>query len=212
MAEFKSSTFGTISGRHGSAVATTTKGGKSILRIFRQSVDAKTDKQMAQRTKFTFLIAFLGCMRELLNITFKGKGGFNRAFALAMKNAITGVAPNFSIDFSQLVFSEGSVTRAQEVTATKTADYTVKVNWNVSNISDLVSGGAKANEGVNLIFYNDATKEAMLTENVAIRIVGTAEVVCPDYWAGETIHCWIYFNRADGKLNSTSEYIGTVTL
>lgn len=212
MAEFNSSTFGTISGRHGSAVATTTKGGKSILKVFRQSVDAKTEKQLAQRTKFAFLVAFLSCMRDLLNITFKSKGGYNYGFALAMKKAITGLAPNFSIDYSQLYFSEGSLTPPKELSATKSTASTVKVDWNISNISNLVSGGAKANEGVNLILYNDTSKEAMLTENVVERIAGSAEVVCPDYWAGQNVHCWIYFSRADGKLNSNSEYIGSVTL
>lgn len=212
MAEFNSSTFGTISGRHGSAVATTTKGGKSILKIFRQSVDAKTEKQLAHRSKFAFLIVFLSCMRDLLNITFKTKGGYNHGFALAMKKAISGEAPNFSIDYSQLYFSEGSLTPPKGLSATKSVANTVKVDWNVSNISNLVSGGAKANEGVNLILYNDAAKEAMLTENVAERIAGTAEVMCPNYWVTETVHCWIYFSRADGKLNSNSEYIGSVTL
>lgn len=212
MAEFNSTTFGTISGRHGSAVAITSQSGKSFLRVFKAPSDPKSEKQVSQRTKFAFLVAFLGCMRQLLNITFKGKGGYNRAFALAMKAAVTGVAPDFSIDFSQLVLSEGSLTPAKAVTATKTADNTIKADWNISNISAKTSGGANANEKVNLVLYNETAKEAIFTENVAERIAGTAEVLCPDYWAGETVHCWIYFSRADGKLNSNSQYISAVIL
>jgi len=213
MAEFNSSTFGTISGRHGSAVATTVKkSGKSILKLFRQPTDAKTAKQMAHRSKFAFLVAFLVCMRELLNETLRAKGGYNQGFALAMQNAITGVAPNFSIDYSKLAFTVGGVTQGFELTAAKLTGTTVKVSWNANNFSDMTTGGAKPNESVNLIFYNDTTKECILSQDIVKRGVGTAELECPDYWVGNVVQSWIYFSRADGNQNSNSDYIGEVQL
>ena len=54
MAKFNSTTFGTISGRHGSAVAATQKNGTSYLRVFRAPSDPKTAKQVNQRAKFGF--------------------------------------------------------------------------------------------------------------------------------------------------------------
>ena len=71
MAQFNSLTFGTISGRHGSAVATTTKNGKSFLRVYRKPKDAKTEKQVAHRNKFSFAIASLSSMREIFKNSFK---------------------------------------------------------------------------------------------------------------------------------------------
>jgi hypothetical protein len=212
MAEFNSLTFGTISGRHGSAVATTTKNGKSILKVFRKSVDAKTDKQVAHRTKFSYTVAALNPVRDLLNFTFKAKGGYNYGFALAMKNAVKGDPSNFSIDYSQLHFAEGSLVPAKGLVISKLTTGNLQVEWNTSNISDKVTAGAKANEGVNLVLYNETEKEAMFVENCVDRIVGVAEVECPDYWKTNIVHCWIFFSRADGKLNSNSGYVGSQVL
>jgi hypothetical protein len=212
MAEFNSLTFGTISGRHGSAVATTTKNGKSILRVFRKSVDAKTDKQVAHRNKFSFAVAFLSPMREIMNETFKSRGGYNYGFALTMKSAITGNAPNFEVDYSKLYFSEGSLVVAKELTVSKTAGGKLKLGWNTSNLSGNTLGGAKANEGVNVVLYSENEKESMFLENVVERIAAEAEVECPDYWAGGKVHVWMYFSRADGSMHSVSAYAGNVVL
>jgi len=212
MAEFNSSTFGTISGRHGSAVATTTKNGKSILKVYRKAVDAKTAKQVAHRTKFSFAVAFLMCMREIFNITFKNKGGYNYGFAQAIKNAITGNAPDYEVDYSKLSFTEGNVTSPKGLSVTKTAAGKLKVSWNTSNISENSLGGAKGNEGVSVIMYNETEKETMFYENMLEREVGLVEVECPDYWTGNKVHCWLYFTRADGNMHSASSYAGNVDL
>ena len=49
MAKFSSTTFGPISGRHGTAVAATTKDGKSYIRVYRAPSNPKTEKQVAHR-------------------------------------------------------------------------------------------------------------------------------------------------------------------
>ncbi len=212
MAEFNSLTFGTISGRHGSAVATTTKNGKSFLRVFRKSVDAKTDKQVAHRNKFSFAVAFLSPLREIMNETFKSKGGYNYGFALTMKSAITGNAPDFEVDYSKLYFAEGSLIPAKELVLTKTAAQKLKLSWNTSNINAIVKGGAKANEGVNVVLYNETEKESMFLQNVVERSTAETEVECPDYWAGGKVHAWIYFSQSNGNMHSVSSYAGSEVL
>lgn len=212
MAEFNSSTFGTISGRHGSAVATTTKSGKSILRVYRKSVDAKTEKQVAHRNKFSFTVASLYSMREVLNFTYKAKGGYNYGFAQAMKNAITGNAPDYEVDYSKLSFTEGNLAAPKGLAVTKTAAGKLKVSWNTSNINEISIGGAKANEGVSIVLYNETEKESMFYENILERIVGQAEVDYPDYWTGNKVHCWMYFSRPTGNMQSATAYVGNVVL
>ena len=211
MAEFNSTTFGTISGRHGSAVATTTKSGKSILRIFRAPSDPKSEKQVAQRTKFGFSIAILSCLRALFNITFRGKGGANYGIGLAMREAIVGTSPDYSLDYNKLKLSEGSVRKAGTMTVTKVTDTDVKVEWNVSNVTNN-NLGAKENDGLNLIFLCETHNEALLYDSCCNRIDATFTVTLPDYWAPEKVHCWMYFSRADGKLNSDSQYFGELQL
>jgi len=212
MAEFNSTTFGTISGRHGSAVATTIKkSGKSILKVFKAPSNPKTPKQVAQRTKFGFAIVTLSCLRALFGITFRTKGGADYGIGLAMREAIVGTSPDFSLDYSKLKFSEGSLKRTGVMTVTKMADMDVKVDWNITNI---IPNDSIANEddGVNLIFLCEDYNEAILFDNSSFRIDATATVTLPDYWATTKVHCWMYFSRADGSLNSISQYFGVLQM
>jgi hypothetical protein len=85
MAKFNSTTFGAISGRHGSAVAATTKDGKSYLRVYRAPSDPKSTKQVAQRTKFAFANSSLSCFRNLFKETFNNRRGLNMGVSYALK-------------------------------------------------------------------------------------------------------------------------------
>jgi hypothetical protein len=85
MSTFVSTTFGKISGRHGSAVAAIVKKGKNVLKVFTAPFNPKSVKQVAQRTKFKFVITTLLCMNDLFKITFHGLGEFHHAVSLALK-------------------------------------------------------------------------------------------------------------------------------
>jgi hypothetical protein len=211
MAEFKSTTFGKISGRHGSAVATTTKSGKSVLKVFRAPSNPNSVKQVAHLTKFGFAIMKLAFLRALFNITFHAKGGANYGIGLAMRKAIVGTSPDFSLDYSKLTLSEGSLKKTGAMTVTKMADTDVKVEWSVANITP---NDASANEddNVNIIFVSDTFNESLLHKDCSSRIDATVTVTLPNYWTDTKVHCWIYFSRVDGKLNSESMYFGELQL
>jgi len=208
MSTFVSTTFGKISGRHGSAVAAIVKNGKNVLKVFTAPFNPKSVKQVAQRTKFKFVITTLNCMNDLFKITFHGLGEFHHAVSLALKNAVTGTSPNYSLDYTKLVMSEGSVYGASQLTAAKTTGTSVSVNW----VSSLLPTSALATDNVNLIFFNEAAKEVVLKQNCALRPADTIEVDLPAEWSGANIHTWIYFSLADGSRNSLSEYISEVQL
>lgn len=53
MASFSSSTFGSISGRHGTAVAAVNKNGNNVLRLYRKPSNPNSPKQLSQRMKFS---------------------------------------------------------------------------------------------------------------------------------------------------------------
>ena len=90
MSKFISSTFGLISGRHGTAVAMISKStGKNYLRIHFVPSDPKTAKQLAQRAKFGFVTSEMNCFHNLFKITFGGNQGVSHGLSLAFK-AVTG--------------------------------------------------------------------------------------------------------------------------
>jgi len=62
MARFTSSTFGKISGKHGSAVAAVRKNGLNILKVYRIASNPNTKGQKNQRGKFGFVMKELNCL------------------------------------------------------------------------------------------------------------------------------------------------------
>lgn len=217
MATYNSTTFGDISGRHGSAVAATGKRGNT-LRVFKAPSNPKTEKQVAQRTKFAFVITYLLCLRELFNYTFSDSGGFDTAVSVAIKAAVTGKSPDYGLDMSKLSIVSGtdSVALSPNTIVSVVADATVKVTWNTWNMHQTTAtvnaSSAKADDSITLVFFNEDLKEALLFEPEATRADGQVQIALPDYWKDGKAHCWCYFARANGSANSKGSYLGEVQL
>ena len=199
MAKFNSTTFGTISGRHGSAVAATTKDGRSFLRVYRAPSDPKTNKQVAQRTKFAFANTSLSCFRNLFKETFNTKRGMNMGISYAMKGAIQGESPDFTIDYSKLIFSVGSVNKALSVTA-NVADNKVTLSW------DFVEASlSKMDDNVNLIFFNEDTLLSIHMKDMCKRVEKTVEIDLPEAWRNSMVYCWLYLSASNDQTFNSSE-------
>ena len=186
MATFNSTTFGAISGRHGSAVAATTKDGKNILKVFKAPGNPNTPKQQTQRSKFGFVNSELSCMRNLFKITFRSNNGMQQAVSAALKNAVVGEAPDWTIDYSALQLSVGSVDAAIQLVVSKNSASNVQLPWNKT-----VTTNSSEYDWVNCVFFNNEHKMAIIKQNTAIRSDGTVAVDLPEVWAGAEIHCWI---------------------
>lgn len=199
MAKFNSTTFGTISGRHGSAVAATTKDGRSYLRVYRAPSDPKSTKQVAQRTKFAFANTSLSCFRNLFKETFNTKRGMNMGISYAMKGAILGESPDFTIDYSKLIFSVGSVNKALSVTA-NVADNKVTLNW------DFVEASlSKMDDNVNLIFFNEDTLLSIHMKDMCKRADKTVDIDLPEAWRNSMVYCWLYLSASNNQTFNSSE-------
>lgn len=207
MAKFNSTTFGTISGRHGTAVAATTKDGQCILRVFKAPSNPRTDAQVAQRAKFAMVNHNLSVLSEQFKITFGSSRGINQAVSLALANAVTGSYPNFALDYSQLTVATGSVQKAETVSCKSLGSSKVEIDW------DATAGTpVRESDAVSVLFFNEASQLPVLKESIALRKDGKAEVTVPTVWAGASVHCWIYFTAPDGSQTSTSQYISQLAL
>ena len=207
MSEFIYSTFGKISGRHGNAVAMRSKStGKTYLRLHSVPTDPKTAKQIAQRAKFAFVNQEMSCLRNLFKITFGGNQGVNQAVSLAFKN-VNGEYPNFTFDYSKLIISTGNLNTSDLLSATKTVGTKVNFEWDPT-----IGFQGDDNDGVNLVFLSANSKIGILKQKIALRGDGNVEVELPPVWAGQNVHCWIYFSSPDEITNSNSQYIGLIQL
>lgn len=208
MAQFKSTTFGKISGRYGEALATQLKTtGKNYLRVASVPSNPRTNKQVVHRGKFGFINRVMLPFYPVFKITFGGNPGIRTGITYAFKNAIIGEYPDFELDYSQLLFTNGGLYQSGLVTAVKTANTGIKMNWDYSDLA-----GTNSNDLVNFIFFNQDANQAMITQGDVERNVATATVEMPAIWIGGNIHCWMFFTSPDGKQNSTSQYISNILL
>lgn len=208
MSTFDSTTFGKISGRHGSAVASISKAtGKNYLRVFTAPSNPKSPKQVAHRAKFALVNKELNCMRNLFRITFGNAGGVGLGISLGFKDAVVGEYPNFAIDFSKLIISRGGLNTSGLNTVTNMTGTTIQLAWDTT-----VGYQGDDTDGVNFVFLNATSKVGILKQNEVLRSIGTANIELPAVWPGQQLHCWIYFSSPDGKMNSDSQYIDLIQL
>ena len=133
MSTFDSTTFGKISGRHGSAVASISKAtGKNYLRVFTAPSNPKSPKQVAHRAKFALVNKELNCMRNLFKITFGNAGGVGLGISLGFKDAVVGEYPDYAIDFSKLTISRGGLNTSGLNTVTYMNDTSIQLSWDTT--------------------------------------------------------------------------------
>lgn len=204
MAKFFSTTFGTISGRHGSAVAATSKDGQSILRVYRAPSNPRTEKQMEQRVKFGNINRELSSYQSLFKKTFKSAVGRNYAVSYALNNAVAGEFPHYYVDFSKLQIAMGRIDIPSHITASITEASKVKFEWDGS------IDGSESNPGdfINIVFINTDLQVAILKEEIALRTASTTQFELPDAWAGNEVFCWAYFTNQNETATSNSIYLG----
>jgi hypothetical protein len=205
MARFTSSTFGKISGKHGSAVAAVRKDGLCILKEYRVASNPNTVGQKNQRGKFGFVMKEINCLRSVFTRNFGGQYGINKVVASAMKTAVTGEFPDFSLDYSKLLLSTGSLYGTVEAEMKRIDLKIIQISWN----PDFIISGLPTDK-VNLIVLNSQTKYVLERYECASRSAGKVEIEVPSGWAESEIHAWIYFTSTEGNRQSTSQYIGSI--
>ena len=145
-------------------------------------------------------------MRNLFKITFGDNHGVSHVISLAF-DAVTGEYPDYAIDFSKLVIAEGGLNTSSFLNITKTNGTSLKFEWDTT-----VGFQGDDNDGVNIVLLNDQNRVGLLKQNIVVRGEGTVDVELPAVWAGQKVHCWIYFSSPDGINTSNSQFIETVQL
>lgn len=208
MAQFKSTTFGKISGQYGEALATKSKStGKNYLRVASVPTDPRTPKQLEVRGKFGFINHVMRSFQPVFKITFGGNPGVRQGINIAYKNAILGQHPVYTLDYPKLVFTDGALYQTNQVAAEKTLATNVKIDWNYSKMA-----GNNPEDQANIICFNEDANQAVLDVAVASRDAATFTVELPEMWVDGNIYCWIYFSSPDGTMNSVSQFINEVQL
>lgn len=203
MAQYDESIFGAIKGRHGTAVASTTKDGKKIIRMYKVPSNPNTAAQVAQRGKFGFVNAELSSLRDIFKTSFRNNRGMNLAVSYALKNAVNDSGEGLTLDYSKLSFAWGSIQLPDVLSATVEPGHAIRIDWDTTLRKE-----DETPDELNLVLMNSESKFTILREGVALRTAGTVTFELPEIWIGKKVYCWVYFSTPESDLTSVSKYLG----
>lgn len=203
---------GGFKGIMGTAVGSKWKG-KSVIKSRPPAKRTKpsTTLQLQQQAKFKLLIAFLKPIRTLLNLTLKkpaggDMSGHNVAFSIN-KDAITGLYPAFSIDYTKVLLSQGSLENSDAATAASTATGKLVFTWT----DDSDGENTLISDTAFVAAYCEEKKRWVQKQQIATRNAGTCTLDVSAF-SGKPAQTYIGFMSADRRKISDSLYTGVVNI
>ncbi|QNM84534.1 hypothetical protein H9W90_10030 [Polaribacter pectinis] len=202
---------GGLSGKVGNIVGGSWKG-IDYIRIKPSSVaNPRTEGQVNQRNKFIITLEYLQATKDFIKIGYKSfatkKTEFNAAMSYVLNNAVGGIAPNFTIDYSLALLSRGPLSGVLNPTTDLTTAGQVSFDWDDNS----AEGNANVTDKAMVLVYNPSKKESISILDGADRTVGSQVVTIPNTYAGDTVELFMAFVSADGTQVSNSVYLGSGT-
>jgi hypothetical protein len=211
MGTIQGGVLGGFNGKVGAVVGSHWKG-KAVMRGRPTGKRGKsTPAQLEQQAKFSLMVNFLLPIVDFLNLSYKNLAkqmtGFNKALSGNIQLAVAGVYPNFTIDFTKVNLSKGSLTPGDSPAAASTAAGTLVFTWkDNSKINNALSSDI-----VFVAAYNDELKHWIFNDNAATRNAATFTLDVTSF-SGKPAQTYIGFMSADGKKVSNSVYTGAVNI
>jgi len=202
---------GGLSGKVGNIIGGSWKG-IDYIRIKPSSVaNPRTEGQVNQRNKFTTTLEFLQPNIEFIRKGYKDYAikmtAFNAAMSEILENGITGTAPDFEIDYPNVLVSKGSLKGILNPSFDVATAGQVSFSWS-DNSNEI---NANNDDRLMTLIYNPAKKESVVKVLGTSRFMAAQMVAIPSNFSGDEIHIYNAFISADGKLISDSSYVGSGT-
>jgi len=184
----------------------------------RISGKAPTQSQLDQRARFKLVTSYFAWIGDLIAVGYKSLSSIdtpmNVAVSYHLKEAITGVSPNFSLDFTKVMFSQGKLALPFNSGATSTDAAELDFTWSTEvKQGPIASIYKQGSDMLSILVYNPMMFEFTTLHNVAPRSAGTYKMSLPIEFSGEGVHCYLAFNSVNRKdFASKSKYVGLVTV
>lgn len=212
MATITKGILGGFSGKVGTVVGANWRGKDIIRSKPKPSSRAPTEKQLLQQMKFKLAVTFLQPVRFIQSQYFGSgqgvKSRVNQAVSYTISDAMTVVAGIPELVFNKVLITKGDLAPFQNSAVTPQAGRVLQLTWDDNS----AQGNAAATDLCNMICYAPALGTFEIFTEVATRDLLTASVTLPDYYAGQDVHLWAYFNNAAETLACNSPYLGLHTL
>lgn len=210
MGTFKKGILGGFSGKVGTVIGSSWRGLDVMRSLPKKSGLNPTQQQLEQRQKFAIAMGFLKPLTSILSIYYGNVSGtssrLNNAVSYHLKEAVTGIGPNFGIDYAKVLVSKGEMIGAKDGAATAIEAGAVQITW-ADNSGQVM---AEAGDLLLVVIYNSDRSEYVIDEGSATRQSATAAIAIPVGYAGETLHAWLSFVNTAQKKAASSVYLGSL--
>ncbi|HET6558696.1 MAG TPA: DUF6266 family protein [Prolixibacteraceae bacterium] len=199
---------GGFSGKVGTVIGSNWNGVDIMRGLPSHMTNPRTERQQNQRAKVALIVQFLSPLKALLREGFKKRGQrmspFNAAMSYNLTHAVTGISPDFEIDYSKVMISQGKLPTALNPEVISPATGQVEFRWE-DNSSDF---GAMPGDRAVLVVV-DPEKGKVVTEMGGnLRSAGSHVVTLPPDFEGAEVQCYIAFQNVSQSFISDSRWAG----
>ena len=204
--------FGGFYGRIGNLVGYTLKG-KYVIRKIGKSYKPLTPGRKANCQKMTLVNEILSPSLPVIRVGFRmavagtDKNEYNEAVSYNKKNAIQGVYPNLSLDYTRVLMSMGTLPVAIDPTLSQTDDK-ITFSWKVTP----EHSGQYASDRAMLVVYFPDLKITCADLSGSKRLEGTHTLQISEEHINERMETYISFVKNNGREVSNSVYAGALNV
>jgi hypothetical protein len=203
---------GQVTGRVGKLVYYNLNGQPVTRTIGKTSKDS-TLPQLSVRTKTAISSKLLKKFQPFFNVGFSIEikettmNAFNMAVAINSRKMMTGVYPDFKVDYSKLELSRGLLKQGEQLQASAT-DEAISFTWAIGEKMPW----PESTDLVMMIAYFPEKERALVRIGGNARDTGADELALPPSLKGLHAEIYIAFVAADRKQVSDSTYLGSLNL
>lgn len=212
MGKLKNGPFSGFTGRTGSLVGSRRKGKWILSAVKATESKPPTLKQLNQQMRFGLATGWLSGIASIIRTTFKGYDdnmtAMNYAVHLTLESAITGVSPNYMINFPKAILSKGNLEPANSPGIITEDVAELKFVW----LANLGKYNGEATDDCLFIVYNPLKGRWVTQYGAITRAALQYTLSIPAEYSGDLVHAWFAFISEDGKSVSTSQYLGALEI
>ena len=199
-------------GRTGNHVGRRVKGENIISMRPAKSNRPPTPLQYDQRLRFGLVTHTLSEMGEFIKIGFQGYDAsmspMNAAVGYNLEKAVTGISPNYVLDYPKVLFSKGRLDGANAMEAATLTPAQLDFTW-LANTGTFTGG---ATDKAVFIVYNPLKDRYEYSYGAVTRSALSYDMILPADYSGDTVQIYTAFVSADGKEVSTSRFVGATEI
>ncbi|WP_316787959.1 DUF6266 family protein [Pedobacter frigoris] len=205
-------TSGGFQGKNGANVGRWLNGQNIVGPLPHPSQTPPSTAQLNQRARFGLVTSWLRVVKGVIRIGFnvhKEKASpWNAAVQYNLEYAVTGVAPNFTMNYPMVLFCKGELSPPLDVTVATAAGANLEFEWDT-----LFNVGFGADtDKATFVVYNPDKDLFVVLAGAVTRVTGTFTMQLPVSFTGDLVQCYMSLLSTDGKVSSDSVFAGALTV